>query len=161
MPERVTEESGTHKQWYEDAKKQTVETLPEFIRHLTEDYQHDYGTICHACAAAAVAACCAVDHSKQGGITGFQAGAIMWEFIRAWDGRESPLRLVDYGHMLYPQHASDFRPLSIPPKVWEWLQAEATKHLANDGERAHPDVVAHWQSIVAGIPPFGAVVKED
>ena len=36
----------------------------------------DYGTVCHAIALSAVA------RTAQGGITGFQAGAVMWEFIK-------------------------------------------------------------------------------
>src|SRR5690349_20327046 len=70
----ITEESGEHKQWYVDAHapEMTLETLPEFLRHLTEDYHHDYGTICHALAAGAIATAYAMDRSPQGGITGFQ-----------------------------------------------------------------------------------------
>ena len=52
MPKKITEEDGTHKAWMSRAKDMTLADLPEFLRELTEDYQHDYGTICHAIAAA-------------------------------------------------------------------------------------------------------------
>ena len=40
----ITEEEKVHEQLYEQAKEQTLATLPEFLRHLAQDYQHDYGT---------------------------------------------------------------------------------------------------------------------
>jgi hypothetical protein len=52
----ITEKDGVHKEWYEQAKKiQGPSELTTFVAHLLNDYIHDYGTICHACAAAAIA----------------------------------------------------------------------------------------------------------
>ena len=76
MTQQITEEMGIHKEWMKRARDMTMADLPEFLRELTEDYDHDYGTICHAIAAAAVAAAWSVERTPQGGITGFQAGAI-------------------------------------------------------------------------------------
>lgn len=114
------------KEWQEKAKKCTVETLPAFLVELTEKYQHDYGTICHAIAIAAIAAAWAVDHSPPGGITGFQAGAIMWQFIREWNcsSNKTGLRLVDYDNFLYPQYAGKFQKV-LSKDVWENIQKEA------------------------------------
>lgn len=156
----ITEALGVHREWYDESRKVTLATLPEFLRHLTEDYGHDYGTICHAVAAAAIAAARAVDHSPAGGITGFQAGAIMWEFVSEWQGyRGQPLRLVKYEEMLYPQYDDAFAK-TITPDTWDWLQKKAAEKLAGNSEGSHPDVLAHWESIVAGIVPFGYEVKE-
>lgn len=74
---QITEELGLHKEWYEEAKKQTLNTLPAFVSNLVENYSHDYGTICHAITAAALGAANAVEESPEGGITGFQANCIM------------------------------------------------------------------------------------
>ena len=52
MRQPITEEDNMQEQLYKDAREQTLETLPEFLRHLTED---DDDTICHAIAAGAVA----------------------------------------------------------------------------------------------------------
>lgn len=54
--------------------------------------EHDYGTICVAIGAIAAAAARAADRSPNGGITGFQAGAVFWEFTRAWGvfGKDTP-----------------------------------------------------------------------
>ena len=35
MKQQITEEMKIQNEWYKEAKKQTVETLPEFARHLT------------------------------------------------------------------------------------------------------------------------------
>lgn len=155
---QITEEMGIHKKWYEEAKEIKVEELEAFVKRLSTGYQHDYGTICHAVAASAVAAASAVNSSEQGGITGFQAGVIMWEFIKHWMHYEQqPMRLVQYKDLLYPQH--EYRFTGITKDTWEWLQEEAKKNLEEDHGA---DVVrAHWQSIVDGKVPFGLDVYED
>lgn len=154
---KIQEEDGTHKAWYEQAKAVTTETLPEFTRSLIEDYEHDYGTICHAISAAAIAAANAIQKSPQGGITGFQAGCVMWGFISHWGiyPEGTPLRILDLSDMLAPQMESKF--ISISEDTWKWLKEKAAHNLATT--RGHPDVRAHWQSIVDGVVPFGMVVS--
>jgi hypothetical protein len=127
---KITEEQDVHKEWYKEAKKMTLESLPEFLRKLTEDYGHDYGTICHAMAAAAISAASAINHSSTGGITGFQAGAVMWEFIRNWNysHNKTGLRIIDYDNMLYPQYAYRFNKL-LSPDIWESLKKEASTNI--------------------------------
>lgn len=166
MKKTITEKMKAHEKWYIEAKKATPKTLPKFIKHLTEDYNHDYGTICHAYTAAAIAAASAVDHSPAGGITGFQAGAIMWEFIRNWnhDDNKCGMVLIDYDNMLYPQYEYHFNKI-ISKDTWEAIQKEARVHLISDPNvpnlKAHPNVIAHWQSIVDGKVPFGYSVSEE
>jgi hypothetical protein len=155
---QITEDMGVHKQWYEEAKKQTLETLPAFLDKLANGYVHDYGTICHAHAAAAVGACWAMEHSEQGGITGFQASCIMWEFVKNWMSYTSPLRLQDMSHMLYPQYKYSFT--TINKETWEWLQKEAKEKLEKHKVLVHPDVQKHWESIIAGEVPFGLKVRD-
>ena len=41
----ITEEMHLEKEWFANAKKQTLETLPAFMNHVLNDYCHDYGTI--------------------------------------------------------------------------------------------------------------------
>lgn len=154
----VTEESGEHKAWYDEAKEATLETLPIFLAKLA-GLEHDYGTIVHATAAAAVAAAHAMDRSPHGGITGFQADCVKWEFLAKWAGVTGPARLLTFESMLYPHHADEFRTV-LTPSAAEWLKNEATKKLAEfeTGElehRAHPAVVAHWRDLAKGWIPFG------
>lgn len=152
----ITEEMGIHKEWY--AARPTLAELPEFLRKLTEDYGHDYGTICHAIAAGALAAARAINGSPQGGITGFQAGAIMWQFISEWMGKQGqPMRLVDYGDLLYPQYLDKFKTISAD--TWEWMQAQAKERLT-EVEGAHPEVRSHWQAIADGNVPAGFAVSD-
>lgn len=87
--QHITESMEVHKEWYAQANEQTIETLPSFINHLMNDYSHDYGTICHAITAGGLATMSAMNNSDQGGITGFQAGEIMWKFIRNWNHAEN------------------------------------------------------------------------
>lgn len=154
----ITEESGIHRDWAIEAKGMTLDALPEFIRKLTEDYEHDYGTICHAIAAGAIAAANSIQRSDQGGITGFQAGCVMWQMIDLWGVfGEGPKRMLNMRDMLYPQYLHKFR--SISKETWEWLQAEAKKNLTEDKHNAHPDVLAHWETVAAGTVPFGYQIE--
>lgn len=136
----------------------TLDKLPEFINHLLNDYTHDYGTICHAIAAGAVATAWAMNNDPHGGITGFQAGAVMWEFVRNWMHEDGPMKLVRYDTMLYPQYEDHYDKV-ISKSTFDYLQEKARENLER-GE-AHPSVMAHWQSIVDGNVPFGYSIKED
>ena len=155
----VTEKDHVHDQWYKDASSQTLDSIGEFLHHLGEDYNHDYGTICHAIAAGAIAAAHAIDRGPQGGITGFQAGAIMWEFIRKWQHYDDiPLRLTKFDDMLYPQ--SEYRFNTITKETAKWLQDKA-KALLTEKEDVHPNVKAHWEKLAKGWIPFGYSIQED
>jgi hypothetical protein len=148
-------------QWRQKSRDMTMKDLPEFLRHLSEDFEHDYGTICHAIAAAGVAAMRALDRTPEGGITGFQAACIMWEIIVGWrtEYRGKPLKLVNYEKMLFPQYEHAFQK-RISPDTWEWLRKQAREKL-DEEEGAAPGVLAHWQAIVAGQVPFGYRVSEE
>lgn len=158
----VTEEMHPEKEWFEEAKKQTEETLPAFIDHVMNDYCHDYGTVVHAISACAIAAAWAANSSKGalGGITGFQADFVMWDFVRQWsyNHNKTGLRIVDFDKMLFPQYEYSFQK-TIKKSVWEAIQQEAKKNLERPGHAA-PEIKAHWKSIVDGKVPFGYTVEE-
>lgn len=143
-------------EWEKEAKTQTAETLPAFIAKLMA-FDHDYGTICNAIAAAAIGAAWAVERGPRGGITGFQAGRVTWRFLESWNSLKNPARLLDYGNMLYPQYEKSFR--AIPKSTWEWLRAEAAKNLA-EKDSLHAAVAAHMRAIVEGEVPFGMSIGE-
>ena len=162
----ITEEDNKAdiEEWYTDAGKQTFETLPEFIRHVMNDYEHDYGTVCHAIAACAIAtawACNEMDGAR-GGITGFQAGAVMWQFIRRWSYKDNKcgLRIINYDNLLYPQYESYFGK-TIGTRVWNDVQKQAKENLAIIDPFTSKRVVEHWRSIAAGNVPFGLTVSDD
>lgn len=154
------ETQKTEQEWRDDLKQRfasiSIDTLEPEIRDVM-GASHDYGTVCVAIGAIAAAAARAADRMPNGGITGFQASAVFWEFLRAWDVFEDgPKRMVCYKDMLYPQYA-DKMGLTISAETWQWLQEEAAKNIGKPN--AHPRVAAHWQSIVDGIVPFGYTVE--
>lgn len=158
----ITEEDKVHLEWYETARMQemnSVDRLAKFVTSLLTEYQHDYGTICHAIAAAGLAAMRVVDRDeKQGGITGFQAQCITWELLKHWARIDGPARIVQFDDMLFPQHADRFTQISA--STWKRLQQNAREKVAN-GVNAHPDVIAHWKTIAAGSVPFGYTVEPE
>lgn len=162
--EKINENQHLEKEWFKEATEQTIETLPKFINHVMNDYKHDYGTICHAVSACALAAAWAVSKHERGGITGFQAGFVMWDFIKEWIYRNNrtALRIVNYDDMLYPQYKEKFDKV-ISKETFESIQKAAQENLdrIKNGDKAHPDVIKHWKSIVAGNVPFGHEVKEN
>lgn len=142
---------------------ETFEDLTEFLKHIEENCNCGYGEAPRAMAQASLAVAWYL--ADKFGITGFQAGFVMWDFIRDWSFRSNRtgLRIVDYDNMLYPQYDDKFEK-TITPYIWEAIQKAAKENLAEDGTRgyyAHPDVRAHWESIVAGNVPFGYSVKDD
>lgn len=157
----ITEDMGLQEEWYERAKSMKPEDFPEFFREMTEDYIHDYGTVCHAMAAVGLAAMFAFNNSEGacGGITGFQAGCVMWEVIRYmnYENNKCGLRLLDMDDLLYPQYEHKFT--AISKDTWDAVKKEAQKRLLERGA-AHPDVVAHWESIVNGKVPFGLRIED-
>ena len=160
MKQEINESMHLEKEWYEAATHQTRETLLEFFDHVMHDYHHDYGTICHALAACAIAAAWAANKEPEGGITGFQAGFVMWNFIRKWnyDHNKCGLRIIDYDNMLYPQYEEKFGK-TISKDVWDALQNEARENL-KDCNLCADSVVEHWLNIVAGKVPFGYTVED-
>lgn len=133
--------------------------LSDLVRQIIS-YNHDYGTIVYGCMAAMKAAFNAVNRSPQGGISGFQAGAIGWECVREFMSIEPPSRILDFNNLLYPQYADKFEK-TISADAWKDLQAKAKKNLDDKDEHVSPRVIAHWEKIVAGEIPFGFQIKED
>lgn len=146
--------------WYEEARKQTTETLSEFIKKLCTQ-NHDYNTICYACAAGALASAYAINKSSKGGITGFQAQAIMWEFLAEWLYEQNkPLKLVRYENLLYPQYAGEFQN-KISKEAGDWLKEKAISLLKEEEDNKYldPKVREHWEHIANGELPFGFTIK--
>jgi hypothetical protein len=155
--------------WYIDAKKQSINTLPDFINHIINGYTHDYGSIVHAIGACCVATAWATNRMEGacGGITGFQASFVMWDFIRHWryPTNKLGLKLIDYDDMLYPQYAENFDKV-MTSEQFEELRKEAVQKLEDlDLEKESfgysSPVIAHWKDIASGNPPFGYRIKDE
>ena len=128
LTEGTDEFNALVKAWKVEAKEISIDELPEFLNAIANNYEHDYGTICHVVAIAAIAGANAMNKSPQGGITGFQGNAVMWEFVREWmySSNKVGLRIVDYDNLLYPQYASNFK-LSITSETQAALQKAASE----------------------------------
>ena len=137
----------------------TFDDLVSFLEKVKDTCNTGYGTAPRAIAQAALATAWYL--SSEFGITGFQAGYTMWDFIRGWSffNNECGMKIVDYDNMLYPQYAYKFEK-TISKDIFESLQKTAKKNLEKHNEYAHSDVIKHWQSIVDGNVPFGYVVKD-
>ena len=140
----------------------TFEDLAEFLKYVEENCNCGYGEAPRAMAQASLAVAWYL--ADKFGITGFQAGCVMWDFICDWMYRSNKagLKIVDYDNMLYPQYEYKFEK-TITPSIWESIQKTARERLEEDGAhgyRAHPDVRAHWRSIADGNLPFGYSVKD-
>ena len=151
--------------WWREAKEcQSIDAAADLARRLVSDYRHDYGTICHAIAVAAIAMAHAVERSPEGGITGFQAGAVSWMLLKHWnDWPDGPRRIVDYANLLYPAYDHHFT--EIDRETANWLTRRAQELLAEhdgpSGLHVHPHVRARWESVAAGrLPSFVRVVEQ-
>lgn len=162
----VTEEmDDIWKQWLADASHvKTTDELVAFINHVMNDYEHDYGTVVHAVAACALAATWCANECG-GGITGFQAGFVMWDYIRhtMYQTNKCGMKIVNYDDMLYPQCDYKFEK-TIKPSTWEKIQDLARERI--ESSEKNNDIIAksvmeHWKSIVNGEVPFGYTVVDD
>lgn len=164
IPIILTEETSKDiiEEWRKEATKMTLNALPAFLNKLMNDYKHDYGTICHAISIGSIATMWAMNNEEQGGITGYQAGAIIRENVISWkrtELRDVPMRLLTFDNMLYPQYESNFEK-TISKSTWKWLQLKAQENIDRGAANAHQTDYEHWKSIVNGKVPFGYIVKD-
>lgn len=160
-PERIkiNEESGVHNDWFKEAASITVDTIGDFVKKLANNYEHDYGTIVHAMAAAAGATLSALNNCSQGGITGFQASCLMWQILQQEFHIEWPTKLVRYEHLLFPAYEYEFN--AIPYDIWVWLRDRA-KFLSENEKELDPTVIRHMKEIADGKVPYGfRIARQD
>ena len=176
-------------EWLDESRKQTLETLPDFIHDILNDYPMTYNLAPYAVGAIASAAAWAANHKV--GLTGFQGSFTTATILDGWLHESSVGRkLIDYSLMLYPQEKDYFTEKTIPSHIWENLQTEARKevvefisHKFTEEEinamtneevcKAVEDyfksrektidvngVLAHQMKILLGEVPFGYKVKD-
>lgn len=164
----ATTEQEFREQAYEIAKSvNTTDELAEFINFISNT-PLDYGTAVYAQCAAMLAAQRVINQGEQGGITGFQAGFIGWEMVKAFMSvGDCGLSIRDWENMLYPQYEDRFEK-TISREIFEGLQRKAKERLTKadedegiNGYSLHLEVRKHMESIVNGVVPFGYVIKED
>lgn len=160
---KITEKEHFENCWYKDAEKQTLETLPLFMNHVLNDYQHDYGTICKAIAACGAGAMHAAIKTTHDYISGFQASIINGEVLKAWGGIKTHTcaKIINFDDMVFPHNQHRFAN-TISKETWDSVQEYAKSRLSEaDNFGFHPKVKAHLESIVAGNIPFGYIIKSN
>lgn len=144
--------------------KENISTMKEFQDLFDEALKdaNDYGSIVVCCALMMNAAFNLVNRSSSGGITGFQAGCLMWEMVKKYGtfSENAPLSIVDWNNLLYPQYSDQF--VTISRATLERVQENAKKKLEQlkGDEFCSPVVLAHLQSVAGGKAPFGLRVVE-
>lgn len=136
------------------------QALDIFIEDVVEKYNNDYGGVCYAIGNAAYATAMYLAHKC--GITGFQAGEVMWEFIRQWDFRnnECGLRIINYDDLCYPQYLYKFEGMKIPQEVWDRVIKKCQNLMKNE-EHACNKVKQHWSAIANGFIPRELIIEKE
>lgn len=129
----------------------TPDELSAYIAALVSR-PHDYGTCVYAMSMAAVAAFHYV--ASVLGVTGFQASCADLDIVRRTRSLKGPFMIIDANDLLYPQYDVREKLETFIKENKEWCATEARKHIA-ENPRAHPNVRAHWDSLV------GAVARTD
>ena len=136
----------------------SFDDLVAFLQRVKDTCNTGYGTAPRAIAQAALAT--ANYLASDFGITGFQAGCTMWDFIRDWQypNNKCGMKIINYDDMLYPQYGYKYE------KIISYDTADALIKAAEENlrevEYAHPGVIKHWKSIADGNMPFGYVVTD-
>ena len=136
----------------------SLDDLMNYIQNIRDNYDIGYDTAPRAIAQAALATSYYL--ADMFGITGFQAGFVMWDFIKDWSfrGNKCGLKIVNYDDMLYPQYNHKFQK-TISKDTFEALQKVAENNLKKGGY-ARPNVIKHWKSIIDGNVPFGYIIED-
>ena len=126
---------------------ETALELTEYIRSLVER-PHSYGTCVYAMSLAAGAALNYV--AKVLGCTGFQVSCADMEILRHTRNFKRG-RILNYDDLLYPQYCTEekFPSLETLLKQNRLELAEMAKAKLAEAPDAHPNVVLHWQKLIA------------
>lgn len=124
---------------------QTIEELTTYINGLVEQ-QHDYGTCVYAASLSAVATMHYIAFRL--GMTGFQMSCADMDVVRRMRGYKHGVMVIDFGRLLYPQYdiIKEVCEAVAEAKTSEYLQ-KAARDLLMDKSHAHPDVIAHWETL--------------
>ena len=136
----------------------SLDDLMNYIQNIRDNYDIGYDTAPRAIAQAALATSYYL--ADMFGTTGFQAGFVMWDFIKDWSfrGNKCGLKIVNYDDMLYPQYNYKFQK-TIKKDTFEALQKAAENNLKKH-QFSSSAVIKHWKSIVDGNVPFGYIIED-
>ena len=150
-------------EWFEKADHvHTIEQFKELYDYLFNgNICHTYDSAVHATSALAIAG--GNLGASTEGITGVQASAVKFDFLRQWDyiGVNVGLQVINYDDLLYPQYVEKFPLKVIKKDMWLALQRACKERLEVDGKNACYKVRQYWGDICNGIIPSSLVVVDD
>jgi len=151
------------KKWRDEAKKCKLDdgSLMKFLEKLAS-FNHGYSSIAYAMACAASAAAWAIEHSPQGGMTGFQwgHGSLMALRLLNYENNELGFRVQDFDNLLYPQYSHHFTGIDITRKLADKLSETARKNLESRDTPVHENVKAWWTRLANGDFPEWIHIKD-
>ena len=126
---------------------ESYEELIAYIQGLVEQ-EHDYGTCVYAMSMSAVAAFIFV--AGRLGVTGFQASCADLDILTRIRNIKGGFILLKTKDLLYPQYdlRKKLNDFITSDETETFLKEEAKKHLAQDNEFTHPNVIAHWKKLI-------------
>jgi hypothetical protein len=148
----ITEADGVQNEWYEQARGQTLETLPGFLAHLLDGYSHDQSTIVHAMVAGCMATISAMNAHPEGDIGSSQTSQLLGLFIRKWAKIEGPAKIMSWAALLSPAYEEQV--MTVPKDIAGWIKGLAQQAL-DTGKYQGDQHRAHLEKIVAGQMPWG------
>ncbi len=135
-----------------------VKNIDEFTTLLAEMKidSNDYG----ACVVATAYIMEAAYHLLDPGLTGFQAGCVMWEMVKKFGsyGPNARLRMLDYGNLKFPQYERHFT--HIPQETWLSVVKDAQKGCNEWTGEKSGRVFEHMQTVAEGRVPFGLKIGD-
>jgi hypothetical protein len=140
MKQLVKANDGLQEQWYEQARQQTLETMPEFIRYLLDEYSHDAQTIVHAMVAGCLATLSAMNAHPEGDLGPSQSSQLLGLFIRKWARLDGPAKIMSWAALLDPEYEDQC--MRVPEEVSLYLRSLArqvldSKTYKNESHRIH------------------------
>lgn len=140
-------------------KINSTDDIKALADEITEKFNYDYG-VAPRCVGAFLTVCANYFCSVMG-MTGFQAGFVMWDFILGFNypHNKCGMRILDFDKLLYPQYLHMFK--EVPEDTWKLVVEEAKKELDQKDQLVSCTVVQHWKDIANGKIPDGIVITKE
>jgi len=176
IKEPICEEMQLQASWYQKANELTsTGEAQASIEGLLTDYEHDYGTACHAVTAALLATAKVMTqalsalkpiHSPIAPPAmqqELQSKTMIAHIFTQLFLNNGPIRIIQHHFMLFPENASRFEKI-VDEETLRYLKHTAELLLITNHEKeteAPKEVTDHWQAIQQGELPWGYEVWKE
>jgi len=153
----ISEGDAEQEKWYEQARAQTLETLPSFLTSLLDPYSHDEVTLVHAMTAGCMGLISAMNAHPEGGLNPAQTQLLLGMFIRKWARIEGPAKIMSWAGLLDPRNEAQV--MGIPKEVATWL-TQCAQTALNDIIYKGQEQKDHLEKIAKGEMPWGLKILQ-